>query len=135
MNINEALQTFFAECAELLQQMEDSLLRVEQETDKSESIGAIFRAAHTIKGSAGLFGLDLIVAFTHVLESVLDRVRAGEVAMNRDLVALFLRGSDHIGLLIEHAKGGTAEADRETRSAGEAILVELRKYLEAPADI
>jgi two-component system chemotaxis sensor kinase CheA len=133
MNINEALQTFFAECAELLQQMEDSLLRVEQEADKSESIGAIFRAAHTIKGSAGLFGLDHLVAFTHVLESVLDRVRAGEVELDGDLVALFLRGCDGIGALLQHARDGDAEPGAETRASGVAVLAGLRGYMNAPA--
>jgi two-component system chemotaxis sensor kinase CheA len=132
MNLDEALQTFFAECADLLLQMEDSLLRVEQEADKSETIGAIFRAAHTIKGSAGLFGLDHLVAFTHVLESVLDRVRAGEVKIDSDLVALFLRGSDHIGALVEHAKQGEDEPGADMRSAGDAILTGLRGYMEAP---
>jgi two-component system, chemotaxis family, sensor kinase CheA len=133
MNLDEALQTFFAECEELLQQMEDSLLRIEREADKAETIGAIFRAAHTIKGSAGLFGLDHLVAFTHVLESVLDRVRAGEVGMDADLVALFLRGNDHIGMLVDQIKQGRDEPDAATRAAGEAILSALRAYLGATA--
>jgi two-component system chemotaxis sensor kinase CheA len=129
MNLDEALQTFFAECEDLMQQMEDSLLRVEQEADKSETIAAIFRAAHTIKGSAGLFGLDHLVAFTHVLESVLDRVRASEVVMDADLVALFLRGNDHIGVLVEQIKQGRDEPDAATRAGGETILAALRGYL------
>ena len=130
MNLDEALQTFFAESAELLQQMEEALLRVEREDDKSESINAIFRAAHTIKGSAGLFGLDHVVAFTHVLESVLDRVRRGELALDSDLVAHFLGGGDHIGRLLEQVAAGIAEPDAATRAAGEAILERLRSYME-----
>jgi HPt (histidine-containing phosphotransfer) domain-containing protein len=57
--------------------METALLAIEGADDKSEMVNAIFRAAHTIKGSSGLFSLDHVVAFTHVVESVLDKVRAG----------------------------------------------------------
>ncbi|AVS89331.1 hypothetical protein C8238_14715 [Paracidovorax avenae] len=59
MNMEQALQAFIAESGELLEDMEQALLGVLQEDDPSDSVNAIFRAAHTIKGSAGLFGLDL----------------------------------------------------------------------------
>ncbi|RTL25958.1 MAG: chemotaxis protein CheA, partial [Burkholderiales bacterium] len=74
---DEAMQAFFTEARELLERMEEALLIVEQQPDDEETINAIFRAAHTIKGSAGIFGMDAIVAFTHVAESVLDEVRKG----------------------------------------------------------
>jgi two-component system chemotaxis sensor kinase CheA len=129
MDMDDALQTFFAECRELLQDMEDALLRVEQEVDQSDSIGAIFRAAHTIKGSAGLFGLDGIVAFTHVVESVLDRVRQGEVAISGELVAAFLDSCDHIGNLVESVAAEKSEPDDATRQAGQSLLSGLETYL------
>ena len=72
MNLDSALSTFIEESRELLGAMEAALLEVEQAEQKEEMINAIFRAAHTIKGSSGLFGLDHVVAFTHVVESVLD---------------------------------------------------------------
>ncbi|MGZ5058047.1 MAG: Hpt domain-containing protein, partial [Methylobacter sp.] len=78
---DEYLQTFVVECTELLEQMEEALLTVEQAADDPEIINAIFRAAHTIKGSAGMFGIEPIVVFTHAAESVLDRVRSGSIAM------------------------------------------------------
>ncbi len=65
MNLDQALQTFIAESRELLDDMETSLLSLDAAPD-DEAINAIFRAAHTIKGSAGLFGLNHVVAFTHV---------------------------------------------------------------------
>ena len=74
MNLDQALQTFFAESRDLLEEMETALLALNQQTDPgeiAETVNAIFRAAHTIKGSAGLFGLDGVVAFTHGVESVL----------------------------------------------------------------
>ena len=80
MNLDAALQTFYVESRELLEQMETALLVVSQEVDTAETVNAIFRAAHTIKGSAGLFGLDRVVEFTHVVESLLDEVREATLA-------------------------------------------------------
>ncbi len=75
---DDALQTFFAEARDMLQQIEDTLLALETHPENRETINALFRAAHTIKGSAGLFGLDRMVDFTHQVESVLDRVRKND---------------------------------------------------------
>ncbi|WP_265449090.1 Hpt domain-containing protein, partial [Aeromonas salmonicida] len=75
INLDQALQTYIAEARELLEEMESSLLALENDPENSELIGAIFRAAHTIKGSAGLFGLQPIVSFTHIVEDLLDQVR------------------------------------------------------------
>ncbi len=131
MNLDEVLQTFIIESRELLQDMEDSLLIVEAQEDQTESIGAIFRAAHTIKGSAGLFGLDDIVDFTHVLESVLDEVRDGKVAINTNIVALFLSCSDHMKVLIDHlAEGGEGLSD-DGRAVGNDLISKLSTYLDA----
>ena len=100
MDMDEVLKVFIAESQELLQQMEEALLMLEHAPGDSDTINAIFRAAHTIKGSAGLFGLDVIVAFTHIAESVLDRVRSGELRFDAELTALFLQVRDHLGELI-----------------------------------
>ena len=90
MNLDQALLIFIAESRELLEDMESSLLGLEQADDKTELINSIFRAAHTIKGSSGLFSLDHVVAFTHVVENVLDRVRAGTMSISDELVATLL---------------------------------------------
>ncbi|HEX8986566.1 MAG TPA: chemotaxis protein CheA [Rhodocyclaceae bacterium] len=127
MNLDDALQTFIVESTELLQQMEDALLVVEQQTDTAESVAAIFRAAHTIKGSAGLFGLDAVVSFTHAVESVLDRVRGGELPIAGPLVALLLEACDHIGALVAEVSGG--EPDAGTAPRGLGLLERLRAYL------
>ena len=130
MNMDDALQTFIIEARELLEQMESALLHVEQEPDDAEAINAIFRAAHTIKGSAGLFGFDYVVEFTHVAESVLDKVRGGELAINSDLVAIFLGVCDHLGVLITGIADGTG-ADEATQSASMRLAEQLRVYLDA----
>ncbi|TXT20680.1 MAG: two-component system chemotaxis family sensor kinase CheA, partial [Gallionellaceae bacterium] len=129
MEFDQALQTFIMESRELLGAMEESLLGLESAPDDPDAIGAIFRAAHTIKGSGGLFGLDGIVAFTHVVENVLDRVRGGEVAVSGELVALLLACRDHIGMLVEQvAADPSAQADKETGATGAMLLDQLKVY-------
>lgn len=129
MNLDQALQTFIAESRELLEDMENALLSIEQAEEKSELINAIFRAAHTIKGSSGLFALDHVVAFTHVAESVLDRVRDGQIEVSEPLVALLLSCCDHIGALINAVDAGQIEADPELTRAGAPLVEQLRAYL------
>jgi two-component system chemotaxis sensor kinase CheA len=127
INLDQALQTFIAEARELLQDMEASLLRLESEPDDSDTLGAIFRAAHTIKGSAGLFGLEPVVGFTHIVEDVLDRVRDGAVVINSELVALLLECGDHMLELVNvvAAQGGQLDAPAQARESG------LRQRLKA----
>ncbi len=131
MDLDDALKTYIIESRELLEQMEDALLRIEQAQDDPEIINAIFRAAHTIKGSAGLFGLEYIVAFTHVAESVLDKVRSNELRIDPELVALLLESRDHIGTLVEHAaQGDEPDADSDRQGAG--LIARLNTYLGNP---
>ena len=136
MNLDEALKTFIIESRELLEHMEDALLRIEQADHDPEIINAIFRAAHTIKGSAGLFGLEYIVAFTHVAESVLDKVRSNELQIDPELVALLLSARDHIGVLVDHAAQGEEPGEDSHRHSGE-LIEQLNIYLghkkEAPS--
>ncbi|WP_295518140.1 chemotaxis protein CheA [uncultured Pseudomonas sp.] len=128
MNMDEILKTFIAESEELLVQMETALLQIEQAPEDMELINAIFRAAHTIKGSAGLFGLDHVVAFTHVAESVLDRIRSGELAFDETLSALFLEVCDHLNGLIARVSSGS-EPEADFQAAGVALVQRLEHYL------
>ena len=73
MDLSAALATFFEESQELLAQMEAILLRAEGDDLAADDMNALFRCAHTIKGSAGMFGLDPVVHFTHDVESLLDK--------------------------------------------------------------
>lgn len=101
INLDQAQQTFIVEAREQLQAMEESLLQLENDPADDDAIGAIFRAAHTIKGSAGLFGLEPIVSFTHIVEDVLDRLREGSVAVDPGLIAVLLKSGDHMLELID----------------------------------
>jgi len=134
MNLDEALHTFIAESRELLEDMEAALLRIEQSPEDSDVINAIFRAAHTIKGSAGLFGLDYIVSFTHVAESVLDRVRSAELRVESELVAVLLNSCDHISTLIDHLAGGGGDPAAELHGRSHELISHLRNFLKAEAE-
>jgi len=125
---DEYLQTFVVECKELLEQMEQALLIVEQAEEDPEIINAIFRAAHTIKGSAGMFGIDPIVVFTHAAESVLDRVRSGDIAMTTALAALFIEAHDHLKELIGHVAEGS-QPPEATERHGQSLIEQLEAYL------
>src|ERR1035437_3733778 len=125
MNLDDALKTFVIESRELLEAMEDALLKVEQSPDDADLINAIFRAAHTIKGSAGLFGLDYVVTFTHNAENVLDRVRAGELRITAELVALFLEVCDHMGSLVDHVAEGS-EPSEDTYACSHELIARLK---------
>jgi two-component system chemotaxis sensor kinase CheA len=129
MNLDQALHTFIAESRELLDDMEDALLKLGGADDRAESINAIFRAAHTIKGSAGLFGLDGVVTFTHLLESLLDEVRAGVIALDEPLVTLLLSCGDHIAALVTAVEAGRDTDGPELAAPGAALADRLRERL------
>lgn len=131
MNIELALQTFLDESRELLADMEHILLDLESRPGEPELQNALFRCVHTVKGSAGMFGLDHVVDFTHVVENILDRLRAGEIALSRDLANLLLRCRDHISLLVEVPEPSEAS---DLEPAGAALLAELGPYQSLSAD-
>ncbi len=128
MNMDQALQTYIAESRALLQEMEDALLGLEQDPSDADLIGALFRSAHTIKGSAGLFGLDAIVSFTHVIENLLDQLRDGALAATPALIGTLLECRDHISELIDLAEGGEA-LDAAQFAQGERLLQAVRACL------
>ncbi|VXC96597.1 Two-component system, chemotaxis family, sensor kinase CheA [Pseudomonas sp. 8Z] len=134
MDMDEVLKIFIAESRELLEQMEEALLVLESAPDDADTINAIFRAAHTIKGSAGLFGLDLIVGFTHIAESVLDRIRNAELRFDGTLTALFLQVGDHLGLLIDLLDEGQTldQLDPALLEQNHQLGDQLSLYMDAP---
>ena len=74
----EALPAFISEAQEQIESLEQLLLQLEEQPDDRELLDALFRCAHTVKGSAGIFGLDAVVAFTHHVETLLDCLREGQ---------------------------------------------------------
>lgn len=94
IDMSQFFQVFFDETEELLSEMEKLLLAVDVSAPDIEDLNAIFRAAHSIKGGASTFGLTDLTEVTHVLESLLDRIRKGEVALTAEHVDAFLAAKD-----------------------------------------
>jgi two-component system chemotaxis sensor kinase CheA len=101
MPVDENTQIFITENYELLDDMESALLALERSPNDADLIDRVFRAAHTIKGSAGLFGFNRIINFTHGVENLLDDMRNCLVPITGDLISLFMKVKDHIELLIK----------------------------------
>ena len=87
---------FLEEATELLDNLEGQLLALEEDPQNAETIGAVFRAMHTIKGSAAMFGFDAVSHFTHEIESTFDLVRNGVVPVTHELINFTLAARDHI---------------------------------------
>lgn len=102
--MTEEMQLFLEDMNEQLCYMEDALLDLSENSlddiDK-ELVNKLFRAMHTMKGNAGIFGYDLIVEFAHLAESLLDEVRNGKIALTYDMLELLLMVKDHSKHLIE----------------------------------
>ncbi len=128
MELDPGLQAFAEESHELLGSVEDILLQLEAEPGNDELVNELFRAVHTIKGASGLFGFDEVVAFTHQAESVMGRLRDGEIKLNDDLTSLFLGCRDHILLLSDNAINEIALSE-DDKSSGSKLHEELGKYL------
>ena len=128
IDLREALHTYIVESRELLDQMEEGLISLKDEPDSPETINAVFRAIHTIKGSAGLFGLTDLVAFTHVAESALDLIRAGELVMTPPAIALFLSVADHIGGRMHNVEHNLPLSDEQEVQCL-ALMTKLNDFL------
>ncbi len=122
MNIDEALPTFFAESAELLREMETDLLACTSAAPSADDVNRIFRGAHTLKGSAGLFGFEDIVAFVHEVEACLDRVRLGKAVLDSKLASVLLECNDHVEKLLALASQGNAAPSAELLDNGNQLL-------------
>lgn len=134
MDFDEVIPTFLIEARDLLNQLEQGLLQIENGAGDGDTVNAIFRAAHTIKGSAGIFGFDEIVAFTHVVESVLDRVRENQITIDRPLAELLLASGDHIGTLVQRVADKASPHDPMISALGHDLLGQLSRVLgEVPA--
>ena len=106
-------QTFFQECEEQLTEMEEGLLMIEREEGDLETINAVFRAVHSIKGGAGAFGLDDLVRFAHTFETTLDGMRSGKLEITPQVVKLMLRSADVLSDLVRISRdGGEMDATR-----------------------
>lgn len=113
IDMSQFYQVFFDEAAEHLVSMEALLLGLNLDAPDADQLNAIFRAAHSIKGGSGTFGFTDMADVTHVLETLLDRVRKNEIPLTHDMVDAFLQAGDVLrGLLEAHQHGTIADEAR-----------------------
>ena len=123
--VADALPVFVSEAHEQLAELEQLLLQLEDTPGDRGLLDALFRCAHTVKGSAGIFGLDAVVAFTHHVESLLDRMRAGALQLTPATSTLLLQCNDQIRALVDSAGQAGAE-DTEAGALRAALMAQLQ---------
>jgi len=124
--------TFFQECDELLADLEAGLLALEGGDTDPETVNAVFRAVHSVKGGAGAFGLEPLVRFAHVFETTLDHLRSHELEQTPHVLKVMLRAADLLADHVQAARsGGLVDEGRSQSLADE--LVSLSGG--APADL
>lgn len=112
IDMSQFFQVFFDEAEEGLAEMEKLLLAVNVTSPDPEDLNAVFRAAHSIKGGSSTFGLTDIAEVTHVLESLLDRIRQGQMKLTSEHVDAFLAAKDVLKSMLDGHKHG-AEVDQD----------------------
>lgn len=113
MDMNEIKEIFFQECEEQLAELESGLLKLNDGDRDPETVNAVFRAVHSIKGGAGAFGLEDLVAFAHVFETTLDCVRSNKLEPNQDVLKVMLKSADVLADLVTCSRdGGSVEESR-----------------------
>jgi two-component system chemotaxis sensor kinase CheA len=112
IDMSQFFQVFFDEAEELLAEMEKLLLAIDVSEPAGDDLHAIFRTAHSIKGGAATFGLTDLTEVTHVLESLLDKIRNSEMQLTSAHVDAFLHAKDVLKMQLEGHRHGNP-VDRE----------------------
>jgi two-component system chemotaxis sensor kinase CheA len=120
-------QTFFQECEEQLVELEAGLLAMDEGHADSETVNAVFRSVHSIKGGAGAFKLSDLVQFSHAFETSLDRIRSGRLAASPDVMKVMLRAADVLADLVRAARDGIETPE----AAWKSIAAELNAVCDA----
>ncbi|WP_078059228.1 chemotaxis protein CheA [Tropicimonas marinistellae] len=102
----EIRASFFIECEELLEALQDGLTQLDSGEADDETINVCFRAVHSMKGGAGAFGLEDLVRFAHRYETVMDEVRAGRLIPDHQAVLLFMRSADVLSDIVRYSRDG-----------------------------
>lgn len=124
--LEQLSSVFFDEANELLDNLEEQLLALSDNPGDSETIAAVFRAMHTIKGSSAMFGFNEISSFTHEAESAMDQVRNGIIPVTPELITLLLKARDHIRSLLDAGM----EVAPEIHQLSENLILEFKVYVQ-----
>ena len=120
-------EMFFEEARELLIGLEEGLMDLERRQSDRAHLDKTFRAAHSLKGAAAMVGLGAIAEFTHHIEAVLEKIRAGLLAVDSDIITTLLEARDHLAAMVE------AEAARSPIPASGELTQRLVSLLRGPS--
>lgn len=120
--IAQAMPAFISEAAEQIEAIEALLLELEEQPDNRELLDSLFRCAHTVKGSAGIFGLNRVVEFTHHVETLLDKMRDGDIALTPKISTLLLQCNDQIKFLVDTAADPDADTPAEIEQRADLVM-------------
>jgi two-component system chemotaxis sensor kinase CheA len=104
--LDDLRNTFFDECSELLQDIETGLSDMRDASGSEETVHAVFRAVHSVKGGAGIFGFESLVAFAHVFETVLDTLRHNSSAATSEVISVLLSAGDALSDIVGFSRSG-----------------------------
>ena len=130
--IAAALPAFISEAVEQTEAIEMLLLELEEHPGDREMLDSLFRCAHTVKGSAGIFGLNKVVEFTHHVETLLDQMREGTLALGPELSTLLLKCNDQIKFLVATATDDTVDTPQQKDERAD-LVTQLHAYTIKPA--
>jgi two-component system chemotaxis sensor kinase CheA len=128
MTTQQFIEVFIGEANDLLAEIDQAALSLESGPPSQETVNQLFRAFHTIKGSAGVCGLDGIVEFTHHLENLLDLVREGKIPVSSKLIDLVLRSEDQIAAMLAAEQG----APPPPRASTDKLIADVRAHAGLP---
>jgi two-component system chemotaxis sensor kinase CheA len=120
---------FFEEARELVQALESGLMELEARQGDREHLDRTFRAAHTLKGAAGMVGLAEISRFTHSVEAVLDKIRAGALGVSPGVISTLLEACDHLAAAVD------AAAEHRSLSAPENLSERLSEIAQGQVPV
>jgi two-component system chemotaxis sensor kinase CheA len=138
-DLTQFYAVFFEEAGENLANMESLLIDIDIDAPSDEELNAVFRVAHSIKGGAATFGFSDVTHLTHELETLLDRVRRHELALNSSMVDVLLEAGDVVRAQLARHQGSTTEIPETADLVGRIKLLasgaalEPRKAGAAPA--
>lgn len=130
--IAAAMPAFISEAGEQTEAIETLLLELEEQPDNRELLDNLFRCAHTVKGSAGIFGLNKVVEFTHHVETLLDKLRDGEISLTPEISTLLLQCNDQIKFLVDTAAHDEADTP-DQKDLRADLVIQLRAHTEGAA--
>ena len=126
--MKQFLGVFFEEAEEHLTNLENLLLTLDLHDPDAEALNGIFRAAHSIKGSSGMFGFEEMTGVTHVLETLLDQIRSGQIRLHVEMIDVFLEARDVLAQLLDDYRAERPPVDVPVAAVSQRLQALIERY-------